>query len=86
MAEKRPVLLSFLLGAIPVLCAFVLEVLDASGTPTPDWITAVLAGVGGLITTLGGLWAQARVTPLADPKLDDGTPLVPDPEVMGRER
>lgn len=78
LADRRPVLVAFLFGALPMVAAFVLAVLEVvSGVPA--WVIATLTGIGPLSAGLAALWAQAKVTPLANPRDDDGDPLVPVP-------
>jgi hypothetical protein len=68
---------AFLIGATPMIAAFVLQVLDEGGVAIPAWLRSALAGVGALTTALAALWARGQVTPTAAPKLDDETLLVP---------
>lgn len=75
--KREPVLLTFLVAAIPLVTAFVLQVLHDGDVNVPHWLIALLAGVGPLIAALGALYARSQVTPTADPRDDRGTPLVP---------
>jgi hypothetical protein len=76
--RPEPVLLAFLLGAVPLVAGFVLQILEAlPDSSTPLWLRTALVGIGTLTTALGALWARIRVTPTSDPQLDGGTPLVP---------
>jgi hypothetical protein len=76
-AQLQPVITAFLIGAIPIVSAFVLQVLDEGGVDTPAWLRAALTGLGALVGGLAALWARSQVTPVADPKLDADTPLLP---------
>lgn len=76
-ADREPVIVAFVIGAIPMLAAFVLQVVDEGGVQIPAWLRSLLAGLGAVVTGLAALWARTRVTPTALPQLDEGTPLVP---------
>jgi hypothetical protein len=69
--SREPVVIAFLVAAV------VLQVLDLAGAETPLWLRTALTGLGGLVGSLAAAWARSRVTPIALPRLDDETPLVP---------
>jgi hypothetical protein len=74
---REPVLVAFLVGAVPIASAFVLQVLEATDVlDSALWLRTLLVGLGSLATALGALWARSNVTPTAAPKLDADTPLV----------
>lgn len=73
----EPVILAFVVGAIPLFAA-ALAALAEVFTGMPDWIVPTFTVLGTLTTGLAAMWARLRVTPTADPKLDDGTRLVPE--------
>lgn len=75
--SREPVVIAFLVAAVPIVAAFVLQVLDLAGAETPLWLCTALTGLGGLVGSLAAAWARSRVTPTALPRLDDETPLVP---------
>jgi low temperature requirement protein LtrA len=75
--DRQPVIVAFLVAAVPIVAAFVLQVLDEGGVGVPAWLRSLLVGVGALTTGLAALWARSRVTPTALPRLDEGTLLVP---------
>jgi hypothetical protein len=78
VTATRPVLTSSMLAAVPVTVAFVLQVLEAADVlGTAVWLRALLVGVGGLSQVLAALWAHMQVTPTAQPRDDEGNPLVP---------
>jgi hypothetical protein len=82
--DREPVIVGFILGAIPILSAFVLQVLEATDVlDSALWLRTLLVGLGSVTTALGALWARTNVTPTANPKLDDETPLVPAIEGEG---
>jgi hypothetical protein len=86
LADRRPVLLGFVVAATPVVCAFVLQVLEATDVLNNAlWIRTALTGLGALVGTLAALWAQSKVTPVVLPQTDEGEPLVPvsDPIITG---
>lgn len=86
LKDRRPVLLGFIVAATPVVCAFVLQVLEATDVLNNAlWLRTLLTGLGALIGALATLWAQSKVTPVAIPQTDEGEPLVPvsDPIVTG---
>jgi hypothetical protein len=81
---REPVIVAFLIGAVPVVCAFILQVLEATDVlDSALWLRTLLVGLGSLATALGALWARSNVTPTAAPKLDADTPLVPVTEREG---
>jgi hypothetical protein len=81
---REPVIVAFLVGAVPVVCAFALQVLEATDVlDSAMWLRTLLVGLGSLTTALGALWARSNVTPTAAPKLDADTPLVPVTEREG---
>lgn len=60
-----------------------LAVLTAFGLPISDTQqNAVLGAVGVIAPIVLALWARRRVTPIADPRDDDGTPLTRDTEAV----
>jgi delta 1-pyrroline-5-carboxylate dehydrogenase len=65
--RPRPVLLAFIVAAIPILATFVLQILDEAGVDTPLIVRLILTGTGALVGALATAWAQAQVTPLVDP-------------------
>jgi hypothetical protein len=76
--KREPVILAFIVAAVPVVCAFALQVLDAAGAlDSALWIRTLLTGLGGVVGALAAAWARAQVTPTAAPKLDADTLLVP---------
>ena len=77
VTDTQPVLVAFAVTALPLVAAFVLSVADAASASVPAWIVAVLTGLGPLLGALAALWARAKVTPVARPRLDDETPLAP---------
>jgi hypothetical protein len=75
--RARPVLGAFAIAAVPVVAAFALLVLGEAGVlESAPWIKAALTGAGALAGGLGAAWAQARVTPVADPRDDEGHALL----------
>jgi hypothetical protein len=76
--RREPVLVAFIVAAVPIACAFTLQVLDATDVlDNALWLRTLLTGLGALTGALAAAWARAQVTPTAAPKLDDGTLLVP---------
>jgi hypothetical protein len=81
---REPVIVAFLIGAVPIVSAFILQVLEATDVlDSALWLRTLLVGLGSLATALGALWARSNVTPTAAPKLDADTPLVPVTEREG---
>jgi hypothetical protein len=76
MRDRQPVLVAFIIGAVPLLIAAVTAVADLFAS-VPDWIVPLATIIGTLTTGLAALWARGQVTPTALPKLDEGTMLVP---------
>jgi hypothetical protein len=77
-ADSQPVIVAFLVAAVPIVCAFILQVLEATDVlDNALWIRTLLTGLGTLTGALAAVWARSRVTPTAAPRLDDDTPLVP---------
>jgi hypothetical protein len=77
LKRPQPVLLAFLVGAIPLVLGFVTQVVDAlPDASVPQWIRVALVGLGTLTTGLAALWARMQVTPLADPRSRSGARLV----------
>jgi hypothetical protein len=73
-----PVLVAFIVAAVPIACAFTLQVLDATDVlDNALWLRTLLTGLGTLAGALAAAWARSQVTPTAAPKLDDGTLLAP---------
>lgn len=59
--------------------ALIIAAIDAgviSADMLPAWATALAVAI---VTLAGALGIQAKVTPTANPKLDDATPLIPAP-------
>lgn len=57
--------------------ALIVAVIDAgviTADALPPWLTALIAAI---VTIAGALGIQAKVTPAARPRDEDGTPLVP---------
>jgi hypothetical protein len=76
--QRDPVIVAFLVAAVPIVCAFILQVLEATDVlDNALWLRTLLTGLGTLVGALAAVWARSRVTPTAAPKLDDGTLLVP---------
>jgi uncharacterized membrane protein len=76
--KAEPVVLAFIVAAVPIVCAFILQVLEATDVlDNALWIRTLLTGLGALTGALAAAWARARVTPTAAPKLNDGTLLAP---------
>lgn len=74
-ADREPVLTA---GAVVALVTALLAVLAAFGLPlTDDQTTAVVSLISVVAPIVVALLARPKVTPLADPKTNDGTPLVP---------
>lgn len=76
MSRPRPVLV---FGVVVAVLETVSESADAAnvlpGNVFP-WIRLALT----LATAIGGaVFVQSKVTPVSDPRADDGTPLVPAP-------
>jgi hypothetical protein len=76
LTDRQPVIVAFIVGAVPLLIAAVTAVADLFAS-VPDWIVPLATIIGTLTTGLAALWARGRVTPTALPKLDEGTLLVP---------
>jgi heme A synthase len=76
LSERQPVLVAFLLGAIPLVLSALTGLLDVF-EGVPDWIAPTLATIGTVTTGLAALWAKLQVTPTAIPRTDEGEPLVP---------
>jgi hypothetical protein len=76
LTDRQPVVVAFIVGAVPLLIAAVSAVADLFAS-VPDWIVPLATIIGTLTTGLAALWARGRVTPTALPKLDEGTMLVP---------
>lgn len=86
VTDRRPVLVAFLLAAVPIVSAFALQVLEATDVlDNALWLRTLLVGLGSITGLLGSAWAQAKVTPLARPRNNAGEPLVPaaEPVVTG---
>lgn len=61
------------------LATAVLAVLVAAGIPiSPELRVAVLALIGAVMPVAAALWSRRDVTPLSDPRDNDGAPLTPD--------
>jgi hypothetical protein len=76
--RREPVLVAFIVAAVPIACAFTLQVLDATDVlDNALWFRTLLTGLGTLAGALAAAWARSQVTPTAAPKLDDGTLLAP---------
>jgi hypothetical protein len=72
----------------PVLITIILAVLTGVGAAAnllaTDHTTAgIAAAVGTAITAALGFYARSKVTPLADPKDDNGEALLPASTVLG---
>jgi vacuolar-type H+-ATPase subunit I/STV1 len=76
LTDRQPVVVAFIVGAVPLLIAAISAVADLFAS-VPDWIVPLATIIGTLTTGLAALWARGRVTPTALPKLDEGTMLVP---------
>lgn len=76
LKDRQPVLVAFVLGAVPLILAAVTALADIFAG-IPDWLVPTLTVVGTLTTGLATMWARMQVTPTALPRLDDETPLVP---------
>jgi hypothetical protein len=76
LVDRQPVIVAFVVGAVPLLIAAVSAVADLFAS-VPNWIVPLATIIGTLTTGLAALWARARVTPTALPRLGEGTPLVP---------
>lgn len=76
LADRQPVILAFIVGAVPLVIAAVSALADLFAA-VPDWVVPSFTVAGTLTTGLAALWARVRVTPVALPRLDDRTPLVP---------
>jgi hypothetical protein len=76
LADRQPVLVAFVLGAVPLVVAAISGIADLFAA-VPDWIVPVATIIGTLTTGLAALWARQQVTPTALPKLADDVPLVP---------
>jgi sensor c-di-GMP phosphodiesterase-like protein len=62
LADREPVLLAFAAAATPVLCAFILQILETTDIlDNAFWLRVILTGLGPLIGTLAALWARGRV-------------------------
>lgn len=66
----------------PVLLAIIVALLTEAGATATllaqDHTTAgIIVAVGGILTAIAGAIARTMVTPLAEPKTNEGTPLVP---------
>jgi uncharacterized membrane protein (DUF441 family) len=73
--KREPVLTS---ASIVALVAALIAVLAAFGLPlSDDQTTAVVSLVGVVAPLVVALLSRPRVTPIADPKTDEGIPLVP---------
>lgn len=82
--KREPVILAFIVAAVPIVCAFILQVLDVTDAlESALWLRTLLTGLGGVVGALAAAWARANVTPTAAPRLDDDTPLVPMVESEG---
>lgn len=83
-ADRQPVVVAFAVAAVPIVCAFILQVLDTTDVlSSAPWLRTLLTGLGALVGALAAVWARARVTPTALPRLDDETPLIPMVEREG---
>jgi hypothetical protein len=82
LTDRQPVIVAFVVGAIPLIAA-ALTGLASIFTGMPEWIVPTFTIVGTLTTGLAALWARQQVTPVALPRLDDETPLVPMVEREG---
>jgi hypothetical protein len=59
---SEPVVLAFITAAVPILAAFILQVLE--GTDILDnalWLRTLLTGIGVLVGTLTSAWARSQV-------------------------
>lgn len=75
--ERQPVMIAFIVGALPLIAGAISSLADLF-TFIPDWLVPTLLVLGTLTSGLAALWARLQVTPLADPKDNDGDPLTPD--------
>lgn len=73
----RPVLKAAIIPGIGLAATAILEVLDATGADVPDWVTVVLLCATAVAGVYSQLVAQSKVTPVEQPRTNDGTPLVP---------
>jgi hypothetical protein len=68
---SEPVVLAFITAAVPILAAFILQVLE--GTDILDnalWLRTLLTGIGVLVGTLTSAWARSQVlSPAQYPQL-----------------
>jgi hypothetical protein len=77
-AQREPVVVAFIVAAVPIVCAFVLQVLDAAGAlDSALWVRTLLTGLGPVVGFLAAAWTRSQVTPTAAPMLDGETMLVP---------
>lgn len=76
LADRQPVLVGFIVGAVPLVLAAVSALADLF-TGVPDWVVPAFTVLGTLTTGLAAMWARQQVTPTALPQLDEGVPLVP---------
>jgi hypothetical protein len=62
MAKREPVILAFILAAVPVIAAFALQVLDTTDVlDNAEWLRVLLTGLGPLIGSMTALWARGQV-------------------------
>lgn len=82
--QREPVIVAFIVAAVPIVAAFILQVLEATDVlDNALWLRTLLTGLGTLAGALAAVWARANVTPTAAPRLDEETPLVPMVEHEG---
>lgn len=61
------------------LAAAVFAVLVLVGKPvSPEWQAGILGLIGAVLPVVAALLARSDVTPLSDPRDNDGNPLTPD--------
>ncbi len=72
--ETKPVTVG---TTVVALITAVLALLVAFGVELTNEQTAAILGVAGvLVPIVAGIWISRKTTPLAEPKDDDGVPLV----------
>jgi hypothetical protein len=75
LVDREPVLITTALLAV-VESALTLLMLFKVIDVTPEQATAILGFVAVVITLVNTLYVRGKVTPLADPKNNEGEPLV----------
>lgn len=75
--NQETVLIDAIIGAVGIAIAPTLAKHGVDAEGTKQLLNYVGAGLTALVALAAALHARSTVTPLANPKTNDGTPLVP---------